>query len=352
MQNYERKKISNAMSRVYWCPLFKSCDCRVQWRMIVNEMEAVFQLECNGRHTSDSHAKFKGKFLAPRQKEAVIRAVQNDPNCTGNTVIRNMRNFADERVQIDHGLKDSVERLVRSERDAVLSRNLGGVNVAGNRNDEVKKLRKLCADRRFDLALKRHNSREAHIQPHQMLITSMQWAPDIHYGMTTVNDIMNVGRAINAGEVTFYTDATFGICKNEVCLVGVWVGKRCDGTVIVGYSINPSESEDAMRATYEGFQACFFGIFKRLRLCTNSNCVLCRNIAEILKGEEMIRYQSSSKWEDMEFPETKQMADEGGGHHAYMTNDRPDSLLLKCYQHLGSEWIYFEIVNIMCIFGG
>ena len=55
-------------------------------------------------------------------------------------------------------------------------------------------------------------------------------------GMTTVNDIMNIGRAINAGEVTFYTDATFGICKNEVCLVGVWVGKRCDGTVIVGYS--------------------------------------------------------------------------------------------------------------------
>ena len=80
--------------------------------------------------------------------------------------------------------------------------------------------------------------------------------------------------------------------------------------------------------------------------------MLCRNIAEILKGEEMIRYQSSSKWEDMEFPETKQMADEGGGHHAYMTNDLPDSMLLKCYQHRGSEWIYFEIVNIMCIFGG
>ena len=63
----------------------------------------------------------------------------------------------------------------------------------------------------------------------------------------------------------------------------------------------------------------------------------------------MIRYQSSSKWEDMEFPETKQMADEGGGHHAYVTNDLPDSMLLKCYQHCGSEWIYFEIVNIMCI---
>ena len=97
----------------------------------------VFQLECNGRHTSDSHVKYRGKFLAPRQKEGVIRAVQNDPNFTGNTVIRNMLNVGDERVQIEHGLKDFVERLVRCERDSVLSRNLGGVNVAGNRNDEV-----------------------------------------------------------------------------------------------------------------------------------------------------------------------------------------------------------------------
>ena len=101
-QNYERKKMSNAMSSVYWCPLFKSCDCRVQWRMTVNELDGVFQLECNGRHTSDTHVKYNGKFLAVRQKEAVIRAEQNDPNCTGNTVIRNMRNVADERVQIEH----------------------------------------------------------------------------------------------------------------------------------------------------------------------------------------------------------------------------------------------------------
>ena len=109
----------------------------------------------------------------------------------------------------------------------------------------------------FNLALNRHNAREEHIQPHQMFITSMQWTTAIHYGMTTVNNIMNVGSAINAGEVTFYTDGTFGICKNDICLVGVWVKKRCDGTAIVGYSINPSESEDAMRATYEGFQAKF-----------------------------------------------------------------------------------------------
>ena len=49
--------------------------------------------------TASTHVKYNGKSLAPHQKEAVIRAEQNDPNCTGNTVIRNMRNVADEQVQ-------------------------------------------------------------------------------------------------------------------------------------------------------------------------------------------------------------------------------------------------------------
>ena len=53
-------------------------------------------------------------------------------------MIRNMGNIPDDRIQIDHSLKDSVDRLVRAERDVVLSKHLGGMNVAGNRNDEAK----------------------------------------------------------------------------------------------------------------------------------------------------------------------------------------------------------------------
>ena len=44
------------------------------------------------------------------------------------------------------------------------------------------------------------------------------------------------------------------------------------------------------------------------------------------------------------------MSDEGGGHHAYVTNDRPGSMLLKCYQHCGSEYLCFEFVDIMCFY--
>ena len=69
---------------------------------MVNEAERIFRLSCNSRHHGRLHANYKGRFLGPCQKAAVVRAAQNDPNCTGKMVIRNMVNIADERVQIDH----------------------------------------------------------------------------------------------------------------------------------------------------------------------------------------------------------------------------------------------------------
>ena len=167
--------------------------------------DALFQLFCNVRHHRRSHVKYNGSFLGPIQKGVVVRAVQNDPYCTGTSVMRNIANIPDELIHIDHNLKDSVDRLVRAERDVVLSRNLGGVRVSGNKHDEVYRLRKYCEERRSDMAIKRHNSNveEEHIKGDTMLITSMQWHLENHYGMTTVNDIMNIGRAINAEEITF-----------------------------------------------------------------------------------------------------------------------------------------------------
>ena len=117
-------------------------------------------------------------------------------------VIRKMGNIADDWIQIDHSLKDSVDKLVRVERDAVLFKNLGGIEVGGNRQSEVQKLRRFCEERRFNNALTLHNKGEKHMQANT-LISSMKWQPEIHNGMTTMNDIMNIGRAINAAEVTF-----------------------------------------------------------------------------------------------------------------------------------------------------
>ena len=69
---------------------------------MINEAERIFELSCNARHHSKSHINYNGRFLGPCQRAAVARAVQNDPNCTGNMVIRNMGNIPDKRIQIDH----------------------------------------------------------------------------------------------------------------------------------------------------------------------------------------------------------------------------------------------------------
>ena len=110
--------------------------------------------------------KYNGKLLGPEQKRAVSRAVQNNPNSTGTMVMRNLVNIPEDVIYIDPGLKESVDRFVRAERDVVLSRNLGGMSVAGNTHNEVQKLKKYCEERRFDLAIKRHNNniQENHIQ--------------------------------------------------------------------------------------------------------------------------------------------------------------------------------------------
>ena len=341
VQGYDAKK-SSALTVVFPCPFFRSCNCNVQWQY--KHEGRSFWLFCNARHHRRSHLKYNGKFLGPAQKGAVSRAVQNNPNATGTMVMRNLANIPDDVIYIDPGLKESVDRFVRVERDVVLSRNLGGVSVAGNRHNEVQKLKKYCEERRFDVAIKRHNNniQEDHIRGDTLLITSMQWHPEIHYGFTTVNDVMNIGRAINAGKLVFYTDGTFGISRYEVCLVGVRVGKRADGTATVGYSFNPSETREAMRATYDGLEAAFFGVFSKLKVCAERNCQLCQNIVEILKGAEMIRYKNSSKWAEKELPDADQLSDQGGGHASFVTEDRPDSRLLTCYQHIGSELICIE----------
>ena len=86
--------------------------------------------------------------------------------------------------------------------------------------------------------------RKKHFDPHVMLISSMQWNPIILYGMTTGQNILNIGRAINAGVGTFHTDGTYNVCWSNICLIGVRTAIRCDGTATVGFSVNPSESEE------------------------------------------------------------------------------------------------------------
>ena len=89
------------------------------------------------------------------------------------------------------------------------------------------------------------------------------------------------------GYVHFYTNSTFNECCSDICIISCQVVERCDGTVTVGFSVNPSELEEAIQAMYNGLQACFFALFQNLVVCSELNCEFCRNIVDIQDGKEI-----------------------------------------------------------------
>ena len=78
-------------------------------------------------------------------------------------------------------------------------------------------------------------------------------------------------------------------------MIGVRVGKRCDGTATVGYSINPSESHEAMRATYEGLEAAFFGVFHKLKVCAERKLGAAEFLVVKIHREERYRRLERSR---------------------------------------------------------
>ena len=94
-QKYDSKKL-NILTKVYQCPFFRTCECVVEWKMGFCDKDRIYQLFCNVRHHRRSHVNYNGRLLGLVQKAAVARAVQNDPNCTGTSVMRNIANIPDD----------------------------------------------------------------------------------------------------------------------------------------------------------------------------------------------------------------------------------------------------------------
>ena len=333
--------MNGKFSHEYQCPLFgsSSCNCEILWKFVTFEALQIFELYCNGRHTPESHRRHAGKFLAPLQKEAVMNAVQCDPNTTASKVIRNMSKAPDAAVRIDHKHIESVERLVRNKRDALLSKELGGVDLSSRSEGDEVKIKKIVNDNRFDDAVKAHNmnSRLRHFDPHQLLFTSFQFDEIVHYGMTTGHNIMNVARAINAGSLMFCTDGTFKVCRQVICVLGIRVGMLEGETATVGFSINPTESSEAIRATFNGFEAAFHMLFQVLKGCGHTGCLFCSNLADIVAEDGMQNYMVSAEWRRKVWPKKKFMSDDGLGHKTFVREDHPEDMRLKCYQHVGGE---------------
>ena len=172
-----------------------------------------------------------------------------------------------------------------------------------------------------------------------MMVTSSQFADGIiHWGMSTPNMLLNFVRGINSGEkMTLCMDGTFGTCSSETCLYGVRYGMMGGSTAPIGYSINPKESTEAIRATFNGLQAAFFALLVMLNLCGAMCCEFCDNVRDILRFPVMERFCASAKWAAGKLDVSFLMSDDGAGFKAWVARDMPNAIRLKCFQHIGRK---------------
>ena len=105
----------------------------------------------------------------------------------------------------------------------------------------------------------------------------------------------------------------------------------------MGYSINPTESADAIRATFRGLQAGFFALLALLHTCGSCLCVFCGNVRAILRCDGMAKFCKTAFWASGKLDICYLMSDDGAGFKSWAAADFPDALRLKCFQHVGRK---------------
>ena len=333
---------TGCQSHEYRCQFWRSCCCTTGYKLFVFERDGglVFELFRKDPHTTTSHAVSKAKFLAPLQKGAIQRSLVTNSTATAKQIRQSTNMLLDEKEHIGPALGPSVERHVRKERNRILQEQMHGVEMSGK--SEVQILRELCEGRMLQDQIKLHNEQPGkanHIAPNKMMVTSSQFVDGIiHWGMSTPNMLLNFARGINSGDkMTLCMDGTFGTNSSETCLYGVRYGMMGGTTAPIGYSINPKESTDAIRATFNGLQAGFFALLVMLNLCGAMCCEFCDNVRAILRLPGMEAFCASVKWAAGKLDVGFLMSDDGAGFKSWAGKDMPEAMRLKCFQHIGSK---------------
>ena len=177
-----------------------------------------------------------------------------------------MGNFNNPDIAIDHRHLESVDRLVLSERNVVLSKVMGGIDISSRAEDDTSKVKWIAEQNIFDDAVKACdiNPTRHHFEEHEIYFMSYQFDHLLHFGMTTGHNMMNVARAINARSLFFNSDGCFNVCRQSLCVIGFRVGMLGGVSASAGFSVNPSESAEAFRATFNGLDSTLESAFHQL----------------------------------------------------------------------------------------
>ena len=295
----------------------------------------------SGLHRLTSHRDDQSKYLKLSQKQVVRDAVRMSPLVPGATVRRNLNNLGPDK-RVDPKLKQSVQRLVRKEKETILSEDLDGVKMDGSYGS----LAAVAEAKWFVTKLKKHNqsldpaSKDAHhLKPGTGLVIGKEVneiSKVVHLNITTPHMLLHLFRAINSGwNITISGDGIYNLCKNEFGMVIFCViGLHAEAFPIC-YSIVPRESISAYGNTWQGYVAAAYYFIKRYKVCTAADCQLC---AEVIAVRDKARFQEFMKTamyeEASNFPVANAMADAIPCWYNFVRKYLPDDAkVLNCKTH-------------------
>ena len=112
-----------------FCPMKHRSRCPNLIK-IVDKLKEIVVFR-SGLHCLTSHRDDQSRYLKLAQKQVVRDAVRMSPLVPGATVRRNLNNLGPDK-RVDPKLKKSVQRLVRKEKETILSEELDGVKTDGS----------------------------------------------------------------------------------------------------------------------------------------------------------------------------------------------------------------------------
>ena len=292
----------------------------------------------SGEHTADSHKGGKG-LLTVKQQHAIRTAVRCAPLQTGSAVHANLKNFSPGRqVPTNRRSMDAVNRMVRSERKAIMAARLPGHKIDGSEGA----MTKLAMSLSLKTAIERHNdpNDDYHMTAHQVVCLGYQFKDGVRLMvLSTPFFIANMARAIECGwQIEGHWDGAFNWCNKDFGLLAFGLNRMGAHYNPVTITIANSESRTAIEYAYESAEAAFFSLYKSTRICADEDCEFCSMVKQPAEENTLLKqYFLSPEGLRGHYNIDKPCADQSAPVHGF-AKDKFGKPVLQCGQHLSGEF--------------
>ena len=244
-------------------------------------------MQCQGKHTAESHANDSiQRGFTLQERAAIHQVVRANPLASGTEVRRNL-GLQQNAVYVSPTKGRAVARLTSQARAQVLERFTGGKEVA----DTQGALTRICKDIFLKDMIEEHNRPGGkHLELHAPVCLGYQFQQNVVFAaFTTPYLVANCLRSINSGwPLHLGFDSTGGLSSTKFDTIGVTTNSLRNRANPVCWSFCSQESAVAYECTYDAIEGGNFLLLEKMKFCNRKQkCLMCDSIREQREEADM-----------------------------------------------------------------